>query len=377
MQGLRIKEYVDKLIDEKGIPYLDILVQKEHKTLFRYLRDKDGQATEQTQLFLYSCTKPLTVACAMKLIEEGKLSLNDEVAKYLPEYGNAFLLGENGEKRPTKNKMTVRQLLTMTGGLNYDFGAAPVQELVKRGGGTTVEFANAFIKSPLSFEPGERFQYSLCLDVISAIIEVVTGKRFSEYMQETLFEPLGMHDCFFHGGYERVGNLYICDDNGKITQMDKVHWHILSENQDGGGSGVIGTVEDYAKFADALACGGVGGNGRRILKESSINEAAKEQLSHLDTISVDNAFTCVQGGEYGYGFGMRTRLVPTEWGLPKGEFGWDGAAGSYLMVDKERGISVVIGMHLLNWPMVFTGEHLNLVKCVYEDMHEEDLLSIK
>lgn len=121
MQGLRIKEYVDKLIEEKGIPYLDILVQKEHKTLFRYLRDKDGQATEKTQLFLYSCTKPLTVACAMKLIEDGKLSLNDEVAKFLPEYGNAFLLGENGEKRPTENKMTVRHLLTMTGGVELRF----------------------------------------------------------------------------------------------------------------------------------------------------------------------------------------------------------------------------------------------------------------
>ena len=82
-------------------------------------------------------------------------------------------------------------------------------------------------------------------------------------------------------------------------------------------------------------------------------------------MAVNNNFTCVQGGDYGYGYGVRVRMKPTAWGLPAGEYGWDGAAGTYLMVDPVNRISVVIGMHVRNWPYCFRHEHLNLVKEIY------------
>jgi CubicO group peptidase (beta-lactamase class C family) len=86
---------------------------------------------------------------------------------------------------------------------------------------------------------------------------------------------------------------------------------------------------------------------------------------------VHNAFTCVQGEAYGYGLGVRVRQSATAWGLPIGEFGWDGAAGSYVMVDPEREISIFIGMHVRNWPEVFTGKHLQIVEAIYKELFSE------
>ena len=124
-------------------------------------------------------------------------------------------------------------------------------------------------------------------------------------------------------------------------------------------------------FADLLACGGESKNGYRLLKRETVELLRQETIASL---GVDNSFTCVQGDDYGYGLGVRVRKRATDWGLPVGEFGWDGAAGTYIMADPINKISIVIGMHLRGWPNVFKGEHLRLVQCVYEDMKEEGIL---
>ena len=122
-------------------------------------------------------------------------------------------------------------------------------------------------------------------------------------------------------------------------------------------------MEDYAKFALAMANDGKGENGAQILKPETIKDIYSPVLA---SISVNNGFTCVQGKDYGYGLGVRTRIRETEWGLPKGEFGWDGAAGSYLMVDPVNKVTVVVGMHIRNWTPIFSGEHLKIVELIYK-----------
>lgn len=373
MKGERTKAYISRLLSQKGIPYFDISVSKGYTPVFRHYTSLDGKATGKEQLFFYSCTKPLTVSCAMRLVEEGKLSLDDEVAKYLPAYADTFVLDENGERTPTKTKMTVKHLLTMTGGLSYDPCTEPIVNLTResKGKADTIAFVNSFVKSPLSFHPGERFQYSLCHDVLGAVVEVASGKKFSEYMQEVVFDPLGMKNSFFHREGVAVADLYNCGADKKIYPVETRNGLVFGENYDSGGAGVIGCVEDYARFAQVLANGGTAENGYRLLKAETIEEIRKEQLA---SFTINNTFTVVQGSDYGYGLGMRTRLKETQWGLPVGEFGWDGAAGSYLMIDPVRKISIVMGMHVLSWPNCFIGEHLAIVKCVYEDMKEEGLL---
>lgn len=369
MNGMRTKEYIRKVVKEKGIPYFDICVSKGGDTVLRYFCGEG--ITGKELLYMWSMSKPLTAACAMKLAEEGKLALEDPVEKYLPAYAEAFLTDEKGARIPVQNKMTVRHLLTMSGGLDYDGNKLPIKALKKRGNADTLEFVNAFVRSPLCFEPGERFQYGFCHDVLGAVIEVASGKRFSEYMQEALFAPLGMENSGFHLEKTReVTGQYSVFSDGKIYRTEQENHLVFGDNYDSGGAGVISCVDDYAKFAKMLASGGVGEDGKRILKKSTLEQIRSAQCAE---ISVQNSFTCIQGQDYGYGLGMRTRTVAAEWGLPVGEFGWDGAAASYLMVDPVNRISVVIGMNLLNWPPVFEGEHLRIVEQVYADMREEGL----
>lgn len=373
MKGERTKGYINSLLSQKGIPYFDISVSIGHTPVLRYYTSLDGKATGKEQLFFYSCTKPLTVSCAMRLVEEGKLCLDDEVSKYLPAYADTFVLDGDGQRIPTKTKMTVKHLLTMTGGLSYDKGAEPIVDLAResKGKADTLAFVNSFVKSPLSFQPGERFQYSLCHDVLGAVIQVASGKKFSEYMQEVIFEPLGMKNSFFHREGVEIADLYNCFPDKVIRPVEKKNNLIFGENYDSGGAGVIGCVEDYARFARVLANGGTSEKGYRLLQEETLQEIRKEQLA---SFTINNTFTVVQGADYGYGLGMRTRLKETKWGLPVGEFGWDGAAGSYLMIDPVRKISIVMGMHVLSWPTCFIGEHLAIVQRVYEDMRAEGLL---
>jgi CubicO group peptidase (beta-lactamase class C family) len=308
----------------------------------------------------------MTVVGAMRLVEEGRLSLEDEVEKYIPAFQHTFL----ADGTPTKNKMTIGHLFTMSAGLSYHVGGEPYKSLIERAGenATAVEVFGELAKAPLLFEPGERFEYSLCHDALAAVIEAVTGKRFSAYMDEAIFKPLGMQNTGFHTEKEEPLAPCCYAENGKIFDMPSENHLVLTRNYDSGGAGAISTVEDYAKFAKTLALGGVAENGYRLIGEEALQQLRTCQHQEL---RLQNTFTCVQGEDYGYGLGVRVRKKATEWGLAEGEFGWDGAAGTYLMIDPTKQISIVIGMHLRNWPEVFMGEHLQLVQCAYEDLQEK------
>lgn len=366
MNAKKTKAHIDKLIAKKDIPYLDFSISVGDKEVFRYYASKEDKATGKEMLWLYSATKPMTVVGAMRLVEEGKLSLDDEVAKYIPAFKDSFL----ADGTPTKNKVTVRQLFTMSGGLSYHVLGEPYNSLIQGAGknATTFEIINALGEAPLLFEPGERFEYSLCHDVLAAVVEAASGKRFAKYMDEVIFQPLGMNNTGFHIEKEVALAPQYASAGGKISQIPNKNFLVFTDNYDSGGAGAISCVEDYAKFARALALGGVAENGYRLIGEKSLEQIRTCQYA---SIGVQNTFTCVQGADYGYGLGVRVRKTPTQWGLPEGEFGWDGAAGTYLMVDPVNKISVVIGMHLRGWPEVFTDEHLNLVRCAYEDLGEK------
>ena len=191
---------------------------------------------------------------------------------------------------------------------------------------------------------------------------MVSGKSLGEYLNEIIVKPLGLKKTGFYG-YENTTSIYESKD-GKVEKIEKDLWMNFSSSYQSGGAGLVSTVDDYLLFACALANGGEI-NGYQMLKEDSIKEIKKERLK---AFNVENKFTCVQGSDYGYGLGVRTRNIETAWGLPKEEFGWDGAAGSYLLVDTKNNIAIFMGMHLTNWPEVFKGEHLKIVEQIYKDM---------
>ena len=363
MKCANVQNIIEEVRKKAGVPYLDVVCYQSHNEVFRYTSGEG--VTGKELLYMYSCGKPVTVVAALRLVDEGKMSLDDLVCAYLPEVERAFILDERGGQVRVGDKMTIRHLFTMTAGFTYDLSTQPIRELVEFNEGAALrDFIAKFVATPLSFAPGQKFQYSLCHDVLAAVVEVVTGKRFSEYVQEAVFAPLQMVNSRFDNQEKCVADVYMATADKRVEKIDEGKILIPAPNYESGGAGLVSTVEDYIRFADALACGGVSADGYSVLSKAGVKALATKQV---ENISVKNTFTCVQGEDYGYGLGVRVRQNPTAWGLPIGEFGWDGAAGSYVMVDPEREISIFMGMHVRNWPEVFTGKHLEIVKAIYKE----------
>ncbi len=360
----------ETVLGAHGVPGCDILVQKDHKVLFRHtcgLADREsGTPLAKDQLYqLYSCTKPVTVTAAIRLVEEGRLELDAPVGDYLPAFKDVHLL-RNGVRVPPAKAPTVRNLFTMTAGFDYDLHAPATDELLRRNPhATTREVVDSFAAKPLGFEPGDRFQYSLCHDILAAVVEEVAGMRFSDYLDHMMFKPLGMADSGFKtspGIHARLAAQYLWKD-GKMVLTDGTNAYRRSDRWDSGGAGLVSSVADYAAFADALACRGDAANGYRLLKPETVRLLRTEQLS---ACAMNPAFSCAAGPGYGYGLGVRTRIDQKEGQKsPIGEFGWDGASGFYTLMDPVNRLSIVVGMQVLNWPACIGSAHAVLRDLVY------------
>ena len=367
-----VKDYVEQVLrKEKGVPGCDLIIMQNHETLFQYrsgVSDYAGKRPVSSKDIyqMYSCTKVMTCACAMQLIERGIIDLEDPVSKYLPEFGDAFLLKGEQKVRPQK-PITVRHLFTMSAGFDYNRSTKPILDVIAANPhATTIEIVNALVRSPLHFEPGGHFQYSLCHDVLAAVVEVASGMRFSAYMSENLWKPLGMKSTGFHisdSVMERMSALYECQE-GNLRPFTEYHDFNLTDRYDSGGAGLYSTVRDYSLFADAMACGGVGATGNRILKPETIDLMRTEQLSGY---TMDSKFGCAAGPGYGYGLGVRT-MIDRSYGQRSsiGEFGWDGAAGSYVMIDPAYQLSIFFAMHVRNWPALIGCGHAPIRDLTYD-----------
>ena len=173
-----------------------------------------------------------------------------------------------------------------------------------------------------------------------------------------------MCNSYFDNSEQGVFDVYAASPAGEIHLDENGKLLLPTKAYESGGAGLSSTVEDYSLFAEALACGGTGKNGYQVIKKETVALLCSKQL---DGLSLNNAFTCIQGDDYDYGLGVRIRNKDTAWGLEKGEFGWDGAAGSYVMVDPKREVSVFIGMHVLDWPTIFMEKHLQIVEQLYKE----------
>lgn len=366
-----LRQEMQRMLNQ-GVPGMELIVCQDHQILFHECAGYSDAgrlrpACPQDRYWLYSCTKPITACAAMRAMEQGLFSLNDPVARYLPAYKDVFLMKDGNRVKP-ETTMTIRHLMTMTAGLDYRLNCIPVgkaQEAADWQAGT-VAIAQALAEKSLSFEPGERFQYSLCHDVLGAVIQAASGMTYREYLQEQFFRPLGMAHTDFSGMDRPEG---LCDQfvydsaENRVKPMAWDNNYVISPRFFGGGAGLVSTAEDYLIFADALACGGLGKNGARILTEDSINAMRTEQLS---SFHATDAFSCTCGSDYGYGLGVRTRIA-FDHGVKSalGEFGWDGAAGADLLVDPLHRLSMVYVQHVRNWPALQGPVHLQLRDILY------------
>ena len=316
---------------------------------------EEGRPIQRDSIFrLYSQTKPITAAAVMILAERGLIDLMDGVDRYLPGFCNPQIVDAQGNLTRAPRAPWIMELLGMTAGLCYP-GDDPAgqcaarvfeeaHDAIRRGGGIpTVEFMNRLGEQPLAFQPGSHWRYSTCADVLGAVVEVVSGKRFGEFLREELFIPLEMPDTGFYVPEEKRDRFVTCYVRGKDSLTPWTGMNLACGVYDrdpafeSGGAGLVSTLEDYSHFADMMMNGGVW-NGRRILSPASVKFLTTPQLS--DDVRRD-MWDSLSG--YSYGKLCRVCVEPGRvagLALP-GEYGWDGWLGSYYANFPHEGITLL------------------------------------
>ena len=358
-----LKNYLDTILVREKVPGFDIRVLHKGNEVFSYhagFNDKENNIPMNGDEFfyIYSASKPICCAAALHAFEEGKFLMGHPLWWYLPEFKNIQLKVRQPDGsiklEPIKGEIKIHDLFNMTAGLNYDCGAPEIREAIKNHPtAPTREIVRAIAKMGVDFEPGTRWQYSLCHDVLACLVEVATGVKFADYVKKVIFEPLGMTNSTYHPTNEMIEKMcaqYCFNYSTNMPdRVEKTNGYVFGSEYDSGGAGVVTTIDDYVKFAYALTNYGVGANGARILSKAAVN------LMRTNTLPVgsqmyDDCACWMSNHEYGYGFGVRTKIGVGRGGnlTSIGEFGWDGAAGFLVSVDPDKQITIVYGQQMLN-----------------------------
>ncbi len=350
MDFTKMSAYLDSFYAHKNIPGVGCAVYHRNKPVYEHytgFSDVENAVRfgPDTLFNLYSATKVITCVAALQLMEAGKYRLEDPLYEYIPQYRHMavrHVQKDGGEDiREAQRPITIENLFTMSGGLSGSRDTPSVQKVVKetQGKAPTLEVIRAMAKDPLLFEPGTHFKYGVCHDVLGALIEVVSGKRFGAYLQENIFERVGMPDTSFCLPEEKKGRmakLYIGFDAKANAAKDCGETFVVrvGTEYESGGGGLISCVPDYIKFAAALCNGGVAHSGARLLAPATIDSMRANRLTG-DMVEDFRIFGGWSKEGYGYGLGVRT-LVDRERNnalSENGEFGWDGARGCYVVID--------------------------------------------
>lgn len=385
----KVTAYLDSLKEQHNVRCTDCIILKDHQPVFRHLTGTSDFAdtvplTENNLHDVFSASKVLTMVAVLQLVEQGKIGLDDELTKYLPEFADTkvltdfdltdfvasgkWMLGWPAEDAPQKtpeNKILIQDMMSMTAGFSYQIGAPSVLKVLEQNPhASTREIVRAFAKIPLLFEPGTRYSYSLAHDILAAVVEVVSGLKFSEYMKKNIFEPLDAKDIYYQipaSEKARLSVLYGRDANGSLIPVTE-NFARINDTYESGGGGVCCSVADYAQVIDALANEGVGATGVRILQPESIAEMSRNRLNEqqLKDFHIGGKL------EYGYALGVRTLLDPTKSKSPLGEFGWDGAAGAYVLIDPKNHLALFYAQEAPDSGVAFSTIHPTLRDLVYE-----------
>lgn len=387
MDFTKLTGYLNTLEEKYSVHGLDIKITKEHDTVYRYMTghsDHDGKVpvSEEDLYDIFSCTKVITMTGVMQLVEQGKIDLYAPLETYLPEfasmqYASDFKVGqfpfswptEGSALLPAQNKIHIYQLMSMTSGMSYDVAAKPIREVVKatNGEANTRQIVAAMAKMPLLCEPGTRYSYALGHDVLAAVVEVVSGMTFGEYMKANVFAPLGITEMYYQvpeSEKHRLSAQYAKDwDTGEIRPDNSMIYRI-TPNYESGGAGLAATVDEYSKVIEALANGGVGATGSQILTPASISAMSRNWLTAAQMAD----FSMTGKAGYGYGLGVRTLIDGTKSRSPVGEFGWDGAAGAFSLIDPVNHVSIFYVHEILGMMEAYSEIHPTIRDLAYEAM---------
>jgi len=311
-----------KVVDWKAVGLMDVAKGTPMKT--------------DTIFRIYSMTKPITTVAAMMLWEEGKFQLDEPVSKYIPELKELRVyVGPKDETVPAKREITIRDLMRHTAGFTYGaFGDTPVdrmyrkQKLLDRNS-TLQEFIGKLATIPLQYQPGTRFHYSMAVDVLGRLVEVVSGKSLDAYFEQRIFKPLDMVDTAFYVPASKVDRFATNYGPGLIVIDNPAKSPYLNPPKlFSGGGGLVSTARDYTRFCQMLLNDGEL-LGTRLLKRETVEMMTQNQLPpEALPMAMPAGSKSDNGLGFGLGFAVRMAPNPDDPTAVVGEYFWGGAAST-------------------------------------------------
>lgn len=355
-----LRSFMDNTVPQLGVSGIDCIVYQDHRLIFRHAAgysdiEKGTPMLPDALYNIYSATKIITCIAALQLVEKGKFLLTDPLHLYLPEFKEMKVKSGTFVIKPAKKHIRVVDLFTMCAGLSYEFDTPEMRKLVTETSRdfSTRDFVQALAKEPLMFEPGEGWNYSFCHDVLGALIEAVSGMTFGEYLKRNIFDPLGMRDSGFYVPEEqraRMAPQYEYDhDTRSVTRISSDCLGAAGSRHESGGGGLVTSAEDYILFADALACGGIGQNGQKIISENTINLMRRNQLKGQPLSDYRNMVVS-DGIGYGLGVAVMVDAAAACRLVPDNAFSWGGLGGVQVFIDPANRLSYFVAQHTVKSP---------------------------
>ena len=321
---------------------------------------KDDPMTSDSVFWIASMTKAVTTAGAMHLVEQGKLSLDEPIGKLLPDLASPQVLegfDAQGEAmlRPAKRPITLRQLMTHTAGFCYDLWNGDMGKyLEKKGLPSITTCKNDALKTPITTDPGTRWEYGTNIDFVGKAVEAASGKRLDAYLRDHMFAPLGMADTDFKIGdamRKRLVGMHVRGADGSVAPLpfeleQDPEFHM-------GGGGLYSTAGDYVKFCQMILNKGRG-NGNQLLKPETVALMAQNNMGDLVVTKMvsaapiyTNDVDLYPGMVKKWGLSFMINTAPTPEGRSTGSLAWAGLANTYFWIDPSRDVAGVILMQLL------------------------------
>jgi CubicO group peptidase (beta-lactamase class C family) len=359
----RIGEFFRGEIAAGKIPGAIVLIQQHGKPVYHEffgVRDVATRLpmTDDTIFRLYSMSKPITSVAAMMLVDDGRLKLDDPVAKYIPSFAKTKVGVEkhddHGEKVlelvPLKRPITIFDLMTHTSGIVYGFyGDGMVRHRYEEakiydGDFDNAEFAERIARLPLAVQPGTLWDYGHSTDILGRVMEVVSGKSLLHFEQDNLLGPLGMtNTSFFVTDPAKFKLIAQPMPNDSEFKTGFEHNPAVPRKWESGGGGMLSTMADLARFSQMLVNGG-SLDGRQYLSPKAFELMASDHVGPGSGISHEVFYFPGDGFGYGFGFGVRTEPGVTKPPPPGsiGELKWDSASGCYFVIDRRQDMFFVL-----------------------------------
>jgi methyl acetate hydrolase len=337
-------------VDQKRVPMVVAMVADARGITY----EQAAGASKDAIFAIASMTKPITSVAVMQLVEAGKVKLDEPAATYLPELAKVQVL-DAGTLRPQKTPITVRHLLTHTAGFGYEFLNADLLALVgKKEVPSVMAGGDGFLKAPLVFDAGARWEYGINTDWMGRLVERVSGQSLDAYFRQRILDPLGMSDTYFNVPREKQSRMLAAfqrNPDGTLAQQPAAPPATVEFFS--GGGGLFSTASDYMKFVRALMAGGAL-SGKRILSAQSVATMGSNQIGALPLRQLTSVIPALAANsaampgaldKFGLGFALNT--APVAGGRGANTMSWAGIYNTFFWIDREKQVCAVLMTQML------------------------------